>query len=257
VSEGVDVKAKPIATECIKELERIIESHPKKVWQPIEERSSAFRRICQKSEVRHYWDLLELAAMVALGPESEFGLDSPEHRGRLAQFMGLAWRQSSRDASDDADPVPPQVVVATAARPEVVPGRNVFLAALGTKTVSSAFEVPPHPDANIRVATEVKKFLSRASFVGAADPVRLCHWWRDVGVAMYPTMRVGVRILLGYSAGNATLERGFGTCRSVMSSHRKKTKLGSVYLKINAPPLGLAGYNVKANDQVGDAPDNA
>jgi hypothetical protein len=189
VSEGVDVLAKPIATACIKELERIIEDHPKKVWQPIGERSSAFRRICQRSGVRHYWDLLELAAMVAFGPDGAFSLDTPEQRDRLAVFMGLA-----------------------------------------------RLQVPPHPDASIRVAAEVWSFLSRASFVGAANPVRLCHWWRDVGVAMYPTMRIGVRILLGYASGNAALERGFGTCRSVLSPHRKKNKLGSVYLKLNAMP---------------------
>ena len=53
---------------------------------------------------------------------------------------------------------------------------------------------------------------------------------------------LGVRFILGLSAGNGEVERAFGKSRATFTALRKMNRLGIATLKCNAGRMGIAGY---------------
>jgi len=103
-----------------------------------------------------------------------------------------------------------------------------------------------------RIATRV--LLQREDFPGFIDPLLILQWFSTS--VHSPVLVPGARILLSIPAGNGDLERTFAKHKAHLTPARLTSGCVQVRLAINGPRLGMSGYGLQFEADLGEASDD-
>ena len=230
------------------ELARVQREHLKRPWQLTD--TNPFAQLAKRVRLQSYYDLLEIAALLATGgvglPDEAEPTDTEADTicARLERFL----LHASGDAPSARVPAPRQAPVGSADSTPTKRKGSTGAADFRTKLQGAAWRatsskvlVPQLSTKRERVAVQLRAFLGARQAPGAASGRAILQWWK-AHIATFPDLEPGIRILLALPAGNAYVERTFGKCRSVMTPGHTKSQLQIVLLRCNAPQLGMPDY---------------
>ena len=217
-----------------------------------------------KSDIKTWWELCEVAALMQSGPlEAKYpymGLHMRKVRASLENFCMQVdriahpgqWLEGG--GSLEAAPAAPAAAVVKKAKTEKPnspssKARQAMAKAMpkGPGTESSD---PRLTNPREIVAAKVRSLLTSPALPGTDNGRALCAWWYSPAASSFERIRPAARILNSFAASNGRLERRFGKSSEFWADPRKIVSKGlQLPLETNGPQLGMPGYS-----DLGDVP---
>lgn len=257
VAASTTDEEREVCAGFLEETRGRVDAHLRTPWRVPVPRRDPIHTVLAKSEISSYWELAEVAALMACGPlESSFpwlGLHTDKVRRSLEllcrevdklQNLSL-WQRDVNVAirlelPDVAQPKKKKAKLTqksarstTADLRVAMPGAHVPLessdAALSNRT------------AVLTVA--VRSLLGCGVLPGSRCGTAICAWWQKPIAITHRDLIWTARFLNGIPASNGYLERAFGSCSELWSDPSRKTSLGrQLVLQHSAFALGLPSY---------------
>ena len=236
--------AKALGTLFAEELAGTIDRNLQKHFPSSLQRGSSgpLYKAFQASGIQSPYHALQVAALLAVGPDPRFKLDDTDTRSRLEKFC-ISCLEQAGTFRKKAQPAEVEHEDPSPLKRRKLERIGSFMAALD-KPVEHSDVDKNLGDARQQVRNGVRNFLGRESFAGAKSGESICSWW----VARqdeYRDLVPGVRTILGWSAGNPDVERLFGKSSETLTATRKQNRLYKVLLKKNAVQLAVSGYTAE------------
>ena len=224
----------------LEQIDRMITVHLKSPWAKLT-RPPKLLAILQAAGISTYYDLLEVAAALAIGVSCDE--DSATFRTLVDKFAGLCVSLHPRGAEEAIQLSAKRRREAPVASKDNNEGMTNFLQKLKPPVKRPRVD---EEGADATVASTIRRqvttFFLSGEFPGAASGTDILRFWRH-RKQQYAELIPGVRVLLSLPAGNAAIERFFGDCRASSGAQRTSAAPSRPrnVLRHNGPQLRMEG----------------